>query len=299
MTRALPPLNCPSCGQLLAGASTRRAGRFEDCSRRCDPCGVGFSNARSNPTAIHRDPIMNVPAETRPGLVDVLDQALNVRNRPTKRIKFGFSTSEDAVTWGVFSTLIGQRREGELWRALGGAAPALDRPHVLLSGVPVPSTDNDGWVVRNHIERISERLGENRQARTEPDVVIDGGEGGIVIVEVKYLSRNNLTPPGDKFDRYVEGTAFADPQLAKMSGMYELVRNWRFGWELAGGRPLLMCNLITGLHSERERQDTSRFVSALALGPHRRFELIEWESLLEDLALSAAPGMETYLAARF
>lgn len=242
---------------------------------------------------------MNAPAETRPGLIDVLDQALNVRNRPTKAIKFGFSTSEDAVTWAVFSTLIRDRRERDLWQALGGANPAPDFPRVLLWGVPVPSTDNKGWVVRSQIERISDILGENSQARTEPDVVIDGGDCGIIIVEVKYLSRNDRTRPSEKFDRYIDGTAFADPQLAKVSGMYELVRNWRFGWELARGRPLLMCNLVKRQQLRREREDTSRLASSLALGPHRRFELIEWESLLEDLSLSGSPGMDAYLAGHF
>lgn len=129
--------------------------------------------------------------------------------------------------------------------------------------------------------------------------MIDGGGSGIIIVEVKYLSRNDRARPSEKFDRYIDTTAFADPQLAKASGRYELVRNWPFGWDLAGSRPLLMCNLVTRRQLRREREDTSRFASSLALGPRRQFEFVEWESLLEDLSLHASPRMGAYLAERF
>ena len=93
------------------------ATQFDDCLRRCEPCGIGASNA-ADPEAvtyIHRDPLENIPIASREGVSEVLDQALNVRNRGSKRLRFGFSTSEDAVTWVVFTYLL---RSGQLHAAL-------------------------------------------------------------------------------------------------------------------------------------------------------------------------------------
>ena len=66
-------------------------------------------------TYIHRDPLTNIPKECRDGVLETLSAALNVRSRSSKRSRFGFSTSEDAVTWVVFSYLL---RTKQLRRAL-------------------------------------------------------------------------------------------------------------------------------------------------------------------------------------
>lgn len=77
---------------------------FTQCLRRCEPCGIGFSNG-STPTLIWREPERNVPPEVHEGLHATLANALNARKRPEKLVEFGFSTSEDAVTWTVFTAL--------------------------------------------------------------------------------------------------------------------------------------------------------------------------------------------------
>jgi hypothetical protein len=93
------------------------ATQFDDCLRRCEPCGIGASNAsdRGAVTFIHRDPLGNIPVESREGASEALAQALNIRNRESKRRRFGFSTSEDAVTWVVFMHLL---RSGQLLGSL-------------------------------------------------------------------------------------------------------------------------------------------------------------------------------------
>jgi hypothetical protein len=69
-----------------------------------NPAGSAFRmNAANNPTIIFRDHLDNVPAAVRSGAFRALSCSLNVRNRGSKREKFRFSTSEDAVTWTVFS----------------------------------------------------------------------------------------------------------------------------------------------------------------------------------------------------
>src|ERR1700704_3912423 len=109
-------LSCPRChGPMIAivDAPVLTATGFSDCVRRCDVCGIGASNA-SRPAAItyiHRDPLENIPEEIREGAGAALTGALNVRSRRSKRQRFGFSTSEDAVTWVVFVHLI---RSGQL-----------------------------------------------------------------------------------------------------------------------------------------------------------------------------------------
>jgi hypothetical protein len=117
----LSALTCPSCGGLIAAAKyldkVPVAKRFEDCLRRCAFCGVAASNAAHSEdvTFIYRAPLENIPIASREGALDALSQSLNVRSRQSKRSRFGFTTSEDALTWVVFTYLL---RSGQLVVAL-------------------------------------------------------------------------------------------------------------------------------------------------------------------------------------
>ncbi len=99
----LPSLICPNCQKPIAGREfvekVTVVNGFDDCLRRCDPCGIAASNAAdpSAVTYIYRDPLKNIPIESRKGAIEVLAQALNVRSRESKLRRFGFSTSEDAA----------------------------------------------------------------------------------------------------------------------------------------------------------------------------------------------------------
>src|SRR4051794_7622110 len=106
--RTLPEMGCPSCGSILhpRPGDTIAPTTWRDCLRRCLRCELGLSNARINPTVLFNDPRMNVPPEVRVGVIETLALALNVRNQSNKTVKFGFSTSEDALTWTVFGHLI-------------------------------------------------------------------------------------------------------------------------------------------------------------------------------------------------
>ena len=76
-------LPSPVCHTLLVARSLPLipVQRFEDCVRRCDFCGVGFSNARRTPVRIWADPLDNVPAQVHGGLRSVLARAANDGNR--------------------------------------------------------------------------------------------------------------------------------------------------------------------------------------------------------------------------
>src|SRR5262245_31454258 len=96
----LGPVICPDCGRSVGpvlfipdyrgGPPTARA--YGACLRRCETCGVGFSNAQdpARVVMIHRDPLRNIPAEVADGAREALAAALNERNRANKLEKFGF-----------------------------------------------------------------------------------------------------------------------------------------------------------------------------------------------------------------
>jgi hypothetical protein len=108
-----------------------KAKSFDDCLRRCEHCRIGASNTADSHsvTYIFRDPLDNIPPESREGVSEVLAQALNVYNRPSKLTNFGFSTSEDAVTWVVFTYLLRSGRHAirRRWATCGSQNQALRR----------------------------------------------------------------------------------------------------------------------------------------------------------------------------
>ena len=113
----LPEVACPICRSRIfpKDGSVRAATKYSECLRRCEKCGVGFANGINNPTLIYLNSEHNVPEQIREGTRQSLEQALNKQHRADKISKFGFSTSEDALTWTVFQHL---RNSGQLWTAL-------------------------------------------------------------------------------------------------------------------------------------------------------------------------------------
>jgi hypothetical protein len=263
--------------------------RFEDCRRKCEPCGIGYSNGRTNPTSIYQNPLQNLPSEVQHGLHETLSRSLNITARKQKLIRIGFSTSEDAATWTLFSWLA--REAPDTLSAVAGRWLGKDVPNtptLLLWGAPVSASDR-GEAVRKRLIEISDSLGENPDRRSEPDVVLDCDNAGVIFVEVKLGSPNSVSIIADrhKFDRYLEKTeAFTDPESVKRTGLYELARNWRFGWELAAGRQLRLVNLYSGRVSEpSERLD--QFAKSLSAA-NAAFKRDTWTDVL-GVCVEATP----------
>jgi hypothetical protein len=295
------PLSCPLCGVVLQPETVPRktppVSKYELCLRRCDSCGVGYSNASTNPTLIYKNPIDNIPAEVRQGVKAFLDRSLSKLNHQTKWRRFGFSTSEDAVTWVVFSFLALQAPSalsGLGQRLLGFGSAS--KPTMLLWGAPVPAT-NDGDELRVRLIDILDSIGEDKKRRSEPDVVLDYGASGVAFIEVKLHAVNDVAKPADavKFAKYLSNTsAFGDATLVKASRMYELTRNWRIGWDLAGQRPFRLVNLGPAtLFKQSERLDS--FEKGLTISTERRFQRLSWSSLLE-CAAAHVRGLPSWLA---
>jgi hypothetical protein len=281
---------CPICGdKLLAGHDRAVApANWLDCLRRCPRCQVGFSNTWSNPTILYNDPRLNVPLEVREGLLETLAMALNERNRANKRAKFGFSTSEDALTWVVFKYLHDSGQLLGVLRRAGLAIPyrAFWPEAMLLWGVPIPlDRTGQGWWLREYLEEIGDRLGEDPRSRTEPDVVIDLGPDGIFIIEVKHRS-GTAVKSGDYagWDRYYPAVSpLTYAASMRSSGCYELARNWRFGLELAAeqARPFtLACLGPDDLFLGDGAKIILPFEACLPGERAARFQKLTWADLL-------------------
>jgi hypothetical protein len=291
LARQLPSLECPRCG---CSMTTREsvgempsAKCFQDCLRRCERCGIGASNAKAKVTWICLDPLQNIPPDTWNGAKEALAQALNETNRESKLRYFGFSTSEDAVTWVVFTQLL---RSGKLIDALKRAGIVADQvavaPTLLLWGVPVNGGER-GKEIRQELHNLcTKTLGEKSDRLTEPDVIIDLGEDDLVFIEVKYLGDNDSQPTDYKhWPTYEKGLRLAwHYEDVKASRCYELARNWRVLKELAGERPTALVNLgqerlFRGVEGER----LCRFAEALGLDERSRFKKIRWREFLDKV----------------
>jgi hypothetical protein len=273
-----------------------RANDFDSCIRHCTACGVGASNALNAEavTFIHQDPLMNIPQEARVGALETLKAALNIRSRDKKRSRFGFSSSEDAVTWVVFDYL---RRSKQLVPVLEQLELASrdnleSHPALLLWGVPIGPSDH-GDAVRDRLVKECIALGERRRSLSEPDVIIDLGEQGIVFIEVKYRSGNDFRPSAYpnwvKYDSAERPLWKFDDVMA--SGCYELARYWRLLERLADGRRGILVNLgLPALFGGAEGERLDRFVQALCQSDSLQFMKVTWGELLAP----ALPGAERW-----
>ena len=62
------------------------------------------------------------------------------------------------------------------------------------------------------------------------------------------------------------------------TGLYELVRNWRFGWELAGPRAFLLMNL----GRDSLEADARRLGTVLSLSERRMLRTCQWSQVIPD-----------------
>jgi hypothetical protein len=230
-----------------------------------------------------------------------LERAVNVRNRQSKVIKFGFDTSEDAVTWTVFTYLSAHPSAlRSAWAGLTakGQVPSGDDIALLLWGVPVRE-QQAGTATADRLSQISDRLGENPISRSEPDVIMDAGEHGVVVVEVKYLSGNERSTHSGPFARYVGEGFFAEPGHVVSSGLYELTRNWRIGCELAGTRPFTLVNLVIPSRVLRDSKAFHEFRSGLGTMDQREFRVVDWAEFVRSWIAGAPRWFKDYLDSRF
>jgi hypothetical protein len=242
-------------------------------------------------TTIYFRPEQNVPLEARDGWRETLVRAINVKNRASKITKFGFSTSEDALTWTVFTYLAKSHQLGSGLSDLGILEMLPTKETLILWGVPIQPEIDSGRKIVERLISLCDGLGEDCDCRSEPDVIADVGNAGLVIIEVKYQSMNSKEKQLTKFSRYLDGTSvFVDPDAVRASRLYELTRNWRLGCDLAATRPFTLVNLVL----RREDTDSMNlFLRGIATSPTRRFVSIKWKNFAE--AFSSPLWLRSYL----
>ena len=192
-------IKCPKCGEpmkdkakekkLTCGKEKKSAYSFERCVRVCKNCECGASNAKSNPTYIYKNYIDNLPNKEDEKILDVLfNHALNEENRENKKIKFGFSTSEDACSWIFFTYFFKKNKLDVLKDILGLKSEIKD---ILFWGVSYNDLINNKILEENEIRKELKNAENTRKEkdkrRTEPDIIIVTDEE-LVFVEVKVNS---------------------------------------------------------------------------------------------------------------
>ena len=312
----LPSIVCPECLQAIESdefepalnkTGATKASTYETCKRRCEACGFGFSNANhedvSRLTIILREPFVGVPSAVCDGWHDVVPQAINRLNRASKKARFASRNSEDHVTWTLFRHL---QLSGSIAKALSGfleGAPScvnIPEPTMLLWGAPVPSDDAAGAGLVNRLKDVCRAIPEEAARFSEPDVILDFGDLGLVFIEVKLHSPNDRKPPDySGWSKYLRGTsAFSDPQSVAATGLYELTRNWRLAWDLSDGRPIWLINLGPDELTSGDYGALLRLWSeCLAKDQRHRFVSLTWTQLLASIP-SRPEWLDAYLTSR-
>ncbi len=307
----LPSIQCPECNSKLEDvapeAKSKSAVDYSTCRRRCEKCGLGFSNAQTDNikklTTIYRNCFTGIPAEIAEGYERVLAQAFNEKARTSKAKRFTFSTSEDHATWSVFRYLQCEHliRVAVSRAGIQFVAQAESEPTILLWGSPVPADNPNGRLIMERLIAASDRLEEDRDKRSEPDVILDFGPAGIVFIEVKLGSPNAIAKGDyDNWSRYLGGStkAFRSESEIRRTGLYELARNWRIAWEMADGAPIAVVNLGPATLFRGKCGDAiATFANALNQDEQHRFVAVSWEKFLGDV--NAMPGwFQKYLFGR-
>ncbi|MDP2997632.1 MAG: hypothetical protein Q8N47_09095 [Bryobacterales bacterium] len=132
--------------------------------------------------------------------------------------------------------------------------------------------------------RVEMDLGENPRSLSEPDVIV-AGDSEVVFIEAKYRSGNDHAGRDDaRWNRYLSNTeAFADPALIRGSGLYELARNWRIGWDFAGEGRFALINLAPPELFSHEEVALEMFERGLRAARGRHFHRWTWKMLLDLL----------------
>ena len=245
------------------------AKKYEDCIRKCNQCEIGASNGE-NFSYIYKDYKKNIPLEFQNNLESTLNNCLNIRNRKNKKIKIGFSSSEDAVSWIFINYFIQQNKLNLLQEVLN-----LDTKihEIFLWGVP-----QLGKLKNDNLKKICRDLKEAENSFSEPDIIIVCDKE-ITFIEVKVKSENEIKDPLKKdFDKYLNNDFYKNKNIAKKSRLYELIRNWTISHYFSNGKTVKLINLAP---QNKFRNDTKLFKKSL--NHPDNFIKLAWEDVIGKL----------------
>lgn len=276
----LTEIKCPSCGELIfpRNGIIKSASSYNDCLRRCEKCQIGFSNSKNNPIIIYNKYFENVPELLRQDLDFSLNHSINEMNRKNKKNKFGFSTSEDALTWSFFKYFVVKNKFSDLLKILSikSNETAFD---IYLWGTNICKINNNLDFIDNFNE-VSDSFNEVLSKRTEPDVIIKLKDK-LVFIEVKYLSSNELKTDKEKFKKYLVPDVLEKEVIE--SEHYELFRNWAFASKLSNGDNFELINLAPQkIFNDKNRNKLIQFENSLK-SANGNFRKVSWEEILDKV----------------
>ncbi|MCK1430528.1 hypothetical protein [Bradyrhizobium sp. 87] len=95
----------------------------------------------------------------------------------------------------VFAYLTPSRKLLPALMRVGLVAPEVGSksPTVLLWGVPINDPER-GNLIKEELQTICRHFNERETSFSEPDVVVDLEDGGLIFIEAKYLAANDTKP---------------------------------------------------------------------------------------------------------
>lgn len=274
-------IKCPKCNSIMQefDIKPKKASKYEDCIRRCIQCQIGASNAQVNPTLIYKDYRNNIPSNLLEHLDETLEKTLNTTNRENKKIKLGFSTSEDAVSWIFIKYFLVNDKLPVLQKILNLEDEISE---ILMWGVPQINR-NSGYTEK--LQHICDSLGEDKKYYTEPDIIIIT-KSESVFIEVKVKSGNDKQAADNRnYDKYLLDKFYTDIEAAKKSSYYELIRNWTIG-NIFAENNFKLINLAPQKLFSNENQDSDFKLFMNSLKDSRNFIQLSWEAVFKNLKKS-------------
>lgn len=274
-------IKCPKCNFIMQefDIKPKKASKYEDCIRRCIQCQIGASNAQINPTFIYKDYRNNIPSNLLEHLNETLEKTLNTTNRENKKIKLGFSTSEDAVSWIFIKYFLVNDKLPVLQKILNLEDEISE---ILMWGVPQINRDLG---CTENLKHICDSLGEDKKYYTEPDIIIIT-KSESVFVEVKVKSGNDKQAADNRnYDKYLLDKFYTDIKTAKKSSYYELIRNWTIG-NIFAENNFKLINLAPQKLFSNENQDSDFKLFINSLKDSRNFIQLSWEAVFKNLKKS-------------
>ena len=254
--------------------SQKEVKSYEDCIRKCKKCEIGASNAKVNPTIIYKDFKLNIPHQLLDNLEYTLNNSNNIRNRANKKIKIGYSTSEDAVTW-IFVKYFIQTQKIDILRKILCFKSKINE--ILIWGVPQINKE-----YTSPLKNICKELGENENSFSEPDLIFVC-EDETVFIEVKVKSPNDKKDSNKRdFDKYLCNNFYVNKEQAKQSKYYELVRNWTIANMYEDTKKSILINLAPEKTFYKENDlDFNNFINSIK--NKENFFQLSWENVIHKM----------------
>lgn len=276
-------LNCPNCGKQMSEDSSFKRGikasSYEDCIRKCTVCGIGYSNGKDNPTIIYKDYLQSIPSVFNSGLKQTIEKSINTGHIEDKKNKFGFSTSEDALTW-IFIRYFINEKKLDVLKKLYSLKSEIEE--ILLWGVPqINKNDNSE---REKLESICKSLKELQRSYSEPDIIIIT-KTEVRFLEVKLKSPNAKSSDIRKFNKYIGNDFYKNKEMLINSKHYELARNWTIGNMFTESKDFKLINQgPSKLFYNDDKELLQKFENSL--NDSDRFEKLSWEKIIDTITPS-------------